>query len=142
MELLSDIDIKSVIIGAAIAATCVIVGSRGYELAYPCSAIGLIYVGYKAKNLKYGAFLGAFASTPIMYLAADGRLGEFTNFFATEMGAIVFAILILLVGAFIGFVGAWAKKDRIKAKEEYEKKQKIGKNKKKNKKAQKESKEK
>lgn len=137
MELFSDVNIKSVIIGAAIAATCIIVGSFGYDLAYPCAAIGLIYVGYEAKNLKYGAFLGAFASTPIIYLAADGRLGQFTNFFATEMGTLVFAILILLVGAFIGFVGAWAKRDRIKAKEEYEKKQNIGKNKKKNKKAQK-----
>ena len=45
------------------------------------------------------------------------------------MGIICLVIITLLVGAFIGFVGAWGKRDRIKAKEEYDKKQKIGKNK-------------
>ena len=38
-------------------------------------------------------------------------------------------ILILVIGAFVGFVGAWTKRSRVKALEEYEKKQKIGKNK-------------
>lgn len=38
------------------------------------------------------------------------------------------------MGAFIGFIGALIKKSREKAKEDYEKKQKIGKNKKKKKK--------
>ena len=33
----------------------------------------------------------------------------------------------------VSAIGAWAKRSRVKAKEEYEKKQKIGKNKKKNK---------
>ena len=134
MELLSDIDIKSVVIGAAIAAVCVIVGHMYTDFAYPFSAIGFIYVGYKAKNLIYGTILGAFAATPIIYLAFDGKLGQFSGFFLTPTGSIIFALIILFVGAFIGFVGAWAKRDRVKAKEQYEKQQKIGKNKKKNKK--------
>ena len=133
MEILSDVDIKSVVIGAAIAAVCVIVGHMYTDFAYPFSAIGFIYVGYKAKNLLYGTVLGAFAATPILYLALDGKLGQFSGFFLTGTGVIVLTITILLVGAFIGFVGAWAKRDRVKSLKEYEKKQQIGKNKKKNK---------
>jgi uncharacterized Tic20 family protein len=37
--------------------------------------------------------------------------------------------MILLIGAFVGFVGAWTKRSREKAMVEYEKKQQIGKNK-------------
>ena len=42
-------------------------------------------------------------------------------------------ILILLVGAFVGFVGAWTRRSREKALVQYEKQQKTGKNKKKSK---------
>ena len=69
-----------------------------------------------------------------MVLALYGYLGEFTGFFSTTLGMIALAAIVLIVGAFVGFIGAWAKKDRLKARKEYEKKQKIGKNKKKNKK--------
>lgn len=131
---INDIDWKSLIIGAAVTAAIIIVASHGYDWLYLFSAIGIIYVGYTAKNVKYGTILGAVAATPIIVLAFQGNLGTFSGFFATEIGVISLVILILLVGAFIGFVGAWGKRDRIKAKEEYEKKQKIGKNKKKNKK--------
>lgn len=140
MEIVSDVDFKSIVIGAAITAACIIIGSWGgiYEFAYPFAAVGLIYVGYKATSLKRGAFLGAFASTPTIILALQGYLGPITNELAPTM-----AIMILLVGAFIGFVGAYAKRDRDKAKAEYEKKQQIGKNKnKKNKQAKKAGKEK
>lgn len=125
MEIFGDIDIKSVIIGAAIATGLVIIGSWGYDFAYPFSAIGLLYVGYKAKTVKMGTILGAFAATPLVILGLDGRFGVVTG----DMMKIALIILILLVGAFIGFVGAKAKSDREKAKIEYEKKQKIGKNK-------------
>lgn len=135
MSLKEDIDWKALIIGAAITTTLVILASSGYEWLYLFSAIGLIYVGYSGKNLIYGTVLGAVASIPLVYLAFDGLLGEFTGFFATAAGSVVLALIILLVGAFVGFVGAWGKRDRIKAKTEYEKKQKIGKNKKKNKKS-------
>ncbi|WP_405303839.1 hypothetical protein [Methanobrevibacter sp.] len=132
MEILSDVDIKSVVFGAAIAATCFIIGMNGMDLAYPFASIGLLYTGYKAKNLKWGAGLGAFASTPLMVLSLDQRfVGVLDG--KTE---IIIILLIFFVGALVGFVGAWAKRDRVKAKEEYEKKQKIGKNKNKKKKTQ------
>lgn len=131
---LKDINLKSLIIGAAITAAIIIIASHGYDWLYLFSAIGIIYVGYTAKNIKQGTLLGAVASTPIIVLAFQGNLGTFSGFFSTDIGIISLVIIVLLVGAFIGFVGAWGKRDRIKAKEEYEKKQKIGKNKKKNKK--------
>lgn len=131
---LKDINLKSLIIGAAITAAIIIIASHGNDWLYLFSAIGIIYVGYTAKNIKQGTLLGAVASTPIIVLAFQGNLGTFSGFFSTDIGILSLVIIVLLVGAFIGFVGAWGKRDRIKAKEEYEKKQKIGKNKKKNKK--------
>ena len=128
------IDVKSLVFGAAIAAAFIIFGYLYWDWFYPFSAIGLLYAGYGQRDIKTGTVIGAFASTPIIALTFQGYLGHFDGFFLTETGIITVAIIILLVGAFVGFVGAWAKRDRIKAKEEYEKKQKIGKNKKKNKK--------
>lgn len=126
MDFFGDVDFKSLVIGAAITAACVIIGSWGgmYEFAYPFAAIGLVYVGYKGKTLKRGTILGAIASTPTMILAVQGYFGPIP-----ENWAVPAILLILLVGAFIGFVGALAKRDRDKAKVEYEKKQQIGKNK-------------
>ncbi|MBQ9160494.1 MAG: hypothetical protein IJ122_04115 [Methanobrevibacter sp.] len=128
------IDVKSLVFGAAIAAAFIIFGYLYWDWFYPFSAIGLLYAGYGQRDIKTGTAIGAFASTPIIALTFQGYLGHFDGFFLTESGIITVAIIILLVGAFVGFVGAWAKRDRIKAKEEFEKKQKIGKNKKKNKK--------
>ena len=136
MELFSDVDIKSVVFGAAIAATCFIIGMNGYEFAYLFASVGLLYTGYKAKNLKMGAALGAFASTPLMVLSLDQR---FVGVLPTRT-QIIIVISIFLVGAFVGLVGAWARRDREKAKEEYEK-QKPGKKKNKKKKAEKTQKE-
>ena len=124
MEFGSEVDYKSLVFGAAIAATCFIIGMNGHEFAYLFASIGLLYVGYNAKNLKMGAFLGAFASTPLMILSLDPRFVGILE----EQTKIIVVILIFLVGALVGFVGAWAKRDRVKAKEEYEKK-KPGKNK-------------
>jgi pheromone shutdown protein TraB len=56
-------------------------------------------------------------------------MGQFDGFFLTENGMLALTVLILAVGAFVGFVGAWTKRSRVKAMEEYEKKQQIGKNK-------------
>lgn len=129
MDLASDVDFKALVIGAAISAGLTIIASRGLEWLMLFSSVGLLYVGYTAKDIKYGAILGAIAATPIVYLALTGTFGEFSGFFLTDFGAISVVIIILLIGAFIGFVGAWAKRSREKAKVEYEKKQKIGKNK-------------
>ena len=46
MELFSDVDIKSVVFGAAIAATCFIIGMNGYDFAYLFASVGLLYTGY------------------------------------------------------------------------------------------------
>ena len=129
MDLVNDIDFKSLVIGAAISAGIVIIASQGYDWLMLMSSVGLLYVGYKAKNVKYGAILGAIASTPIIYLTFIGTLGEFSGYFSTQVGTISVVILILLIGALIGFVGALMKRSREKAKIDYEKKQKIGKNK-------------
>ena len=125
----TDINWKSLIIGAAISATIVIFASKGYELLYGFTAIGLLYVGYEAKNLKYGAILGAIASTPIIILLLDGTLGEISGFYITDLGILIMSLSIILVGMVIGVVGAWIKQSREKAKIEYEKQQKSGKNK-------------
>jgi hypothetical protein len=127
------IDYKSVVFGAAIAAAFIIFGYQYWDWLYPFASIGLLYVGYCAKNLKYGAILGAFASTPIVVLTFQGYLGTFSGFFLTENGILSVAVIILLVGAFVGLVGAWAKQNRIKAQEQFEAQNK-GKNKNKKKK--------
>ena len=137
MELFGDVDFKALVFGAAIAAAFIIFGYQYWDWFYPFAAIGLLYAGYAQKNIKYATVIGAIASTPIIMLTLQGYLGSFDGFFITETGVMTVAITILVVGAFVGFVGGWAKRDRLKAMEQYEKKQNIGKNKnkKKNKKA-------
>lgn len=129
MEFLDNINMKALVFGAAIAAAFIIFGYLYWDWLYPFSAIGLLYTGYAQKDIITGTILGAFASTPIVALTFQGYLGHFSGFFVTETGMLTVTLIILLVGAFVGFVGAWAKRSREKAKEEYEKKQKIGKNK-------------
>ena len=130
-----DVDIKALVFGAAIAAAFIIFGYLYWEWFYPLSAIGLLYVGYAQNTIKKGTILGAIASIPIVILTLNGYMGTFKEgFFTTPAGVVAVAVLILLLGAFIGLVGSWTKKNRLKAIEEYEQKQKIGKNKKKNKK--------
>ena len=120
-------DIKALIFGAAIAAAFIIFGFQFWDWFYPFSAIGLLYAGYGQSNLKMGTLMGGLASTPIIVLYLDGYFGQPTGYYATENGILVVALMILIVGLVIGFVGAWAKRSRVKALEEYEKKQKIGK---------------
>ena len=127
------INIKALVFGAAIAAAFIILGWQINDWLYPFSAAGLLYAGYGQDSIKKGTLIGAFASTPIIVLTLQGYLGQFNGFFMTETGILSVAAIILIVGAFVGFVGAWAKRDRMKALAEYEKKQQIGKNKKKNK---------
>ncbi|WP_407415155.1 hypothetical protein [Methanobrevibacter sp.] len=134
MEFIDNIDVKALVFGAAIAAAFIIFGYLYWDWFYPFSAIGLLYAGYAQKDIISGTLIGAFAATPIVALTFQGYLGHFSGFFVTETGMLTVVIIILLVGAFVGLVGAWAKRSRVKAKEEYEKKQKIGKNKNKNKK--------
>ena len=128
------INIKALIFGAAISAAFILFGYQYWDWFYPFSAIGLIYAGYGQDNLKAGTLMGLLASTPIVVLTLQGYMGQFDGFFLTETGIITVALVILVVGAVVGFVGAWTKRSRVKALEQYEKQQKIGKNKKKGKK--------
>ena len=128
------INIKALIFGAAISAAFILFGYQYWDWFYPFSAIGLIYAGYGQDNLKAGTLMGLLASTPSVVLTLQGYMGQFDGFFLTETGIITVALVILVVGAVVGFVGAWTKRSRVKALEQYEKQQKIGKNKKKNKK--------
>ncbi|WP_297826920.1 hypothetical protein [uncultured Methanobrevibacter sp.] len=125
------LDMKALVFGAAIAAAFIIFGYRYWDWFYPFSAIGLLYAGYGQGNIKTGTLMGALASTAIVVLFLEGYFGQPSGFFATEDGIVAIAALIIITGAFIGFVGAWSKRSRVKALEEYEKKQNIGKTKKK-----------
>ncbi len=128
------LNMKALVFGAAIAGACVLFGYQYWEWFYPFAAIGLLYAGYGQDNIKVGTLMGALASTVIVLLAFDGYMGQFTGFFATETGILTITAVIIIVGAFVGFVGAWTKRSREKAKEEYAQKQTIGKTKNKNKK--------
>ena len=130
MKFLPDINVKALVFGAAIAAACIIFGYQFNDWLYPFSAIGLLYAGYGQDNIKLGTLMGLLASTPIVVLTLQGYMGTFSgDFFVSETGVITVTLIILLVGAFVGLVGAWTKQSRLKAIKEYEKQQKIGKNK-------------
>lgn len=129
------INIKALVFGAAIAAAFIIFGYQYNDWLYPFSAIGLLYAGYGQNDLKMGTLMGLLASTPIVVLTMQGYMGSFEGFFVTDTGVLTVTLIILIVGAVVGFVGAWTKRSRVKALEQYEKQQKIGKNKKKKKKA-------
>ncbi|WP_405275264.1 hypothetical protein [Methanobrevibacter sp.] len=129
------LNMKALVFGAAIAAGCILLGFQYNDWLYPFSAIGLLYAGYGQGNIKMGTLMGALASTPIAILFLEGYFGQPSGFFVTETGIYAVVGLIILVGAMVGFVGAWTKRSREKAMIEYEKQQKIGKNKNKKKKA-------
>ncbi|MBQ2652111.1 MAG: hypothetical protein IJF83_01015 [Methanobrevibacter sp.] len=135
MNGLPNINIKALVFGAAIAAGFILFGYQINDWLYPFASIGLLYAGYGQENITLGTLMGAVASTPIIILFLDGYFGQPSGFFITETGIIAIALTIIIVGAVVGFVGAWAKRSREKAKVEFEKQQKIGKNKKKKKKA-------
>ena len=134
MNKFTDLNFKALVFGAAIAGAFILFGYQIWDWLYPFSAMGLLYAGYGQNNIKQGTLCGTIASTPIIVLTFQGYMGSFDGFFLTENGMLALTVLILVVGAFVGFVGAWTKRSRAKALEEYEKKQNIGKNKKKNKK--------
>ena len=115
------INVKSLVFGAAIAAAFILFGYQYNDWLYPFSAIGLIYAGYGQNDLKMGTLMGLFASTPIVVLTLQGYMGSFDGFFLTETGIMTVTLIILIVGAVVGFVGAWTKRSRVKALEQYEK---------------------
>ena len=84
-----------------------------------------IAAGFVILGSMYNEFLYAFASIGFLYVgynAPNIKTSALLGAFAST-------------GMLVAVIGAWAKRSRVKAKEEYEKKQKIGKNKKKKQKA-------
>ena len=110
------LNMKALVFGAAIAAGCILLGFQYNDWIYPFSTIGLLYAGYGQGNIKMGTLMGALASSPIAILFLEGYFGQPSGFFITENGIISVVVLIILVGAMVGFVGAWTKRSREKAK--------------------------
>ena len=48
---------------------CVVASQYQLDWLYAFANIGLLYVGYKAKNMKWGAILGFVMTTPLFVLA-------------------------------------------------------------------------
>jgi amino acid permease len=139
MDFKNVIDWKSFIMGAAFASfICVVASQYQLDWLYAFAAIGLLYVGYKAKTMVRGAILGAIAATPLFVLAEYGVFGPLSkSSMDPQITMVITLIAILLVGGLVGFVGAYTYKNRQKAIAEQEKRSKIGKNKTKNKKGKK-----
>ena len=130
MNKFTDFNFKALVFGAAIAGAFILFGWQINDWLYPFASIGLLYAGYGQNNWKEGTLSGALASTPIIVLTFQGYMGQFDGFFLTQNGIIALAAMIFIIGAFVGFVGAWTKRSREKALEQQAK---IGKNKNKNK---------
>lgn len=132
MDFKNFIDWKSFIMGAAFASfICVVAAQYQLDWLYAFAAIGLLYVGYKAKNMKWGAILGAIAATPLFVLAAYGVFGPLSDSSVDpQVTMLITLIVVLIVGALIGFVGAYTYRNRQRAIAAKEKQAKIGKNKK------------
>ena len=116
MDFKNFIDWKSFIMGAAFASfICVVASQYQLDWLYAFAAIGLLYVGYKAKNMKWGAILGAIAATPLFVLAAYGVFGPLSDSsFDPQVSMFVTLIAVLMVGALVGFVGAYTYGNRQK----------------------------
>ena len=128
-EIKEGMDLKSLIIGSAIATILVIIGLNGGQLeyAYPFASIGFLYVGYNVANWKISVISGAVSTIPIILLVYFGKFGAIENI----QTLILMIFVVLIVGIFVSLIGTFVKRDREKSKLAYEKKQQIGKNKKK-----------
>ncbi|WP_296785464.1 hypothetical protein [uncultured Methanobrevibacter sp.] len=126
MNKFTNFNFKALVFGAAIAGAFILFGWQINDWLYPFASIGLLYAGYGQNNWIEGTLSGAIASTPIIVLTFQGYMGQFDGFFLTQNGMIALAAMILIIGAFVGFVGAWTKRSREKALEQQAK---IGKNK-------------
>lgn len=127
-EMLNEIDWKSLIFGAAFCAVIAMFGSNpGLEILAPFASVGLLYIGYKGKNLTYGTILGAIGAIPLFLVAMYGGLGSFT---ITSTTVVLILISCLIIGALLGFVGALFHKNYIKTKKAKEQRGKNKKNKK------------
>ena len=109
----NEIDWKSLIFGSAFCAVLAMIGSKP-ELWFltPFSAIGLLYVGYEAKNLVWGGILGAIGSLMLFAVTMEGGLGPIVY---TTQNIVLILITCLIIGAVTGIIGFYVKKKRIEA---------------------------
>lgn len=115
----NEIDFKSLIFGAAFCAVLAMIGSEpGLWFFTSISAIGLLYIGYEAKNQVWGAILGAIGAIPLFLVAMEGGLGEMSY---TNTSITILFISCLIIGAVTGFVGYLVKKNRKEAEKMKEK---------------------
>lgn len=109
---------------------CVVAAQYQLDWLYAFAAIGLLYVGYNSKTMTHGTILGAISSTPLFVLAEYGVFGPLSESSTSpEVTMIITFIVIIIVGALVGFVGAYTYKNRQKAIALKEQQAKIGKNK-------------
>jgi uncharacterized protein YacL len=82
----------------------------------PFSAIGLLYIGYISENRILAVIMGAIGALPLAIATFYGALGPLTvvNMNHTQ-AAIIILVLVLIVGAVVGFVGAFFNDNRKKA---------------------------
>lgn len=122
MNLKDDIDWKSLIFGAAFCAVLAMIGSEPDLWFFtPLSAIGILYVGYEAKDFIWSVILGAIATLPLFGVTLQGGLGEMTY---STINILIILIACLIIGAVTGFVGRYLKKDHDEAIKMKEKKSK------------------
>lgn len=108
-----DIDWKSLIFGSAFCAVLAMIGaSPDLWFCTPLSAIGLLYVGYEAKNLLWGIILGAVGSLPLFGVTMQGGLGPMVY---SPQNIVLILITCLIIGVVTGFVGFYIKKERQEA---------------------------
>ncbi len=113
------IDLKSLIIGAAIYAFFPVVAfQNNIDILIAVAALGPVYIGYTARGKIKGALLGIVGGTPLLYLAFIGYLGAYTtaNQMATETSDIVTAIIILGLSGVMGWFGAYLYQSRRETK--------------------------
>jgi len=116
-DIYENINIKSVVIGAAIFAFIVVLGYRNniLEILSIFSTVGLLYIGYASQNKLQGIILGAIGTLPLGIGAA------FFELLGKNMGTnneILIIVSFLAIGAFCGFTGAYFSVSRKKAIEE------------------------
>jgi len=114
---LPDINIKSLIFGAAIYAFFPLVSvQQGIDLLTAFAAFGPIYIGYEARTELKAILLGIVGGTPLLYLSFMGYLGAYT---ATNTADLTMTVVILGLAALMGWFGSYLYKSRAKAKKEY-----------------------
>lgn len=122
--ILSEIDFKSLVIGAIIFLFFPVLAYKQHlEALTVFASLGPLYIGYKAETKVKGLILGVIASIPLLYAALVGALGPLASqgtVVSPNISIIVTILCVLGIGALIGLFGAHLYQTRANAKAEYE----------------------